>query len=790
MKKLILLLLLGWYGRLLFAQTSEHYSEVQIDLAGKTMRDLALLGIETDHGQWLPQNHTFTTVLSTTELLAVKQAGFSTKIQIADLQQDYLEKRQHPSPVTDRDGSCSSPAPSYPTPANYTYGSMGGYQTYAEMLAVLDSMHAKYPNLITVRKVVSDTILTHEGRPQWYVKISDNADIDEAEPQVLYTGLHHAREPNSMSQMLFYMWYLLENYATNPAVKYIVDQEELYFIPCVNPDGYIYNETTNPHGGGYWRKNRRNNGDGTFGIDLNRNYGYEWAYNDSGSSPITSNDTYRGPSPFSEPETRMIRDFGLAHQFVIAQNYHTYSNLLIYPWDYNDTPADSTFIKLARLYTRENHYKTGTTTQTVGYPVNGNSDDWMYASSGTLAFTPEVGKTGFWPQPGEIDGLNRQNLWQNLATALTAGRFGEITERTPANTVNSSGNVLSFRLTRYGLEPGPFTVTVVPVTSNIISPAFTQSFNLVQFESADFNYDLELPTTVQPGDEVLLLLQLFNGYYTHTDTLRRVVGGQIATVFSDSANTLNNWIGDWGTTTTSFVSAPSSITDSPLGNYLPNTISQLTGTTFIPIPAYALQPKLCFWARWELEENADYVEVQGIGSDNSYAVLCGRYTQTGVYPQDEGQPVFEGFQTDWVEECMDLSAFTGLSFYPIFLLSSNAQIQYDGFYFDDLRVVYQDSLVGTQVVLPIGDFRLRQNQPNPANDLTIIQWDNDKQIDDQTKLLIFNVLGEKMLEQPLSLSTEKQIQINTQPWPNGVYTYFLLTNNGQSVPRKMTVLHE
>lgn len=203
MKKLILVLGLGWTCGLLVAQAPQRYSEVQIDLAGKAMAELARLGIETDHGQWLPQYQTFTTVLSASELLAVQRAGFSTKIQIADLQQDYREKRRHPGPVGSRDGNCGPIIPAYPTPANYTYGSMGGYHTHAEMLAVLDEMRTKYPHLITVRKVVSDTILTHEGRSQWYVRISDNADTDEAEKEVLYTGLHHAREPNSMSQLLF-----------------------------------------------------------------------------------------------------------------------------------------------------------------------------------------------------------------------------------------------------------------------------------------------------------------------------------------------------------------------------------------------------------------------------------------------------------------------------------------------------------------------------------------------------------------------------------------------------------
>ncbi|MBQ0741152.1 peptidase M14, partial [Aquimarina celericrescens] len=83
--------------------------------------------------------------------------------------------------------------------------------------------------------------------------------------EMLFTSLHHAREPIALSQNLFYMWYLLENYNSNPEIKTLVDNTELYFIPIVNPDGYIYNQQTNPNGGGYWRKNRRNNG-GSYGI--------------------------------------------------------------------------------------------------------------------------------------------------------------------------------------------------------------------------------------------------------------------------------------------------------------------------------------------------------------------------------------------------------------------------------------------------------------------------------------------------------------------------------------------
>jgi len=142
---------------------------------------------------------------------------------------------------------------------------MGGFTTYQEMLDELDQMRSLYPNLISAR-ISTSNITTYEGRTVYYVRLSDNPDVDENEPEVLYTGVHHA----------------------------LVDNIEMYFIPVVNPDGYVYNQQTNPNGGGMWRKNRRNNGDGTYGVDPNRNYSYLWGYNNTGSSPTSSSDTYRG----------------------------------------------------------------------------------------------------------------------------------------------------------------------------------------------------------------------------------------------------------------------------------------------------------------------------------------------------------------------------------------------------------------------------------------------------------------------------------------------------------------
>lgn len=792
MKQFCLFMLLCCCAFALSAQTTpERYARVEISLNGKDIRDLAALGIETDHGKYLP-GRSLTTEISETELSWIQNAGFQTTVLIPDLQQWHREQAKNP-PVISRSGGCDGFTPAYPTPANYTYGTMAGYLTYDQMLDVLDDMAVKFPNLITTKAVVSDTIVTWEGRPLWYVKISDNPNTDETEEkEVLYTALHHAREPNSLSQMIFYMWYLLENYATDPEIQHLVNNLELYFIPCVNPDGYIYNETTNPDGYGYWRKNRRDNGDGTYGVDLNRNYGYFWGNDDIGSSSITNSQTYRGPAPFSEPETRAVRDFCRERDFVFTFNYHTSGNLLIYPWAYNDSPADSAFIKYAQLFTRYNNYTYGTSSQTVGYYVNGSSDDWMLGETGILSYTPEVGTTGFWPAFDEIDGLNRENVWPNLSMALCALRYGELTDKSEQFfSENTLG--LPLRLRRYGLEDGPFTVAFTPLSPEITSPAASQTFNLQPFESIDFNFPIAFAPNTPTGQELRILLQVDNGYFVHTDTLRKTFlgsGSSLALLYENSCDDFSGWQGNFELTTETYVSPPSCFTDSPNAFYLPNAYVSYYFENTVEIPSGALFAQLRFFARWDIEEDRDFAQVFVMDESFTPTPLCGSYTESGAgYPQPDSEPLYDGLQNDWVEETIDLSAFIGQSVYIGFIFQSDDYQQGDGFFFDDIRIEYADSVSSAPVVMSPDAFRLRQNQPNPASTTTLIQWENEKNISDEANLAVFNALGEKIFERSVNLKTENQARLDTRSWPSGIYTYFLSTTTGQTQPVKMTVMH-
>ncbi|HLT46818.1 MAG TPA: M14 family zinc carboxypeptidase [Rubricoccaceae bacterium] len=225
-------------------------------------------------------------------------------------------------------GSCQAGRPLGRIEADLC-GPMGGYLTFDGVVAALDALRAQYPDIVSAKTSLGQS---HEGRDVWLVEVTDHPVVDEGEPEVLFTGLHHANEPGAMMAVLYTMYYLAEQYATNPAVRALVRNRRLFFVPVVNPDGYAYNEQTDPSGGGMWRKNLRDNGDGSFGVDLNRNYGYGWGWSNTSSSPDPSSLTYRGPEPFSEPETRAIRDFAEGgRRLAVTVDYHTHGGYFAYP---------------------------------------------------------------------------------------------------------------------------------------------------------------------------------------------------------------------------------------------------------------------------------------------------------------------------------------------------------------------------------------------------------------------------------------------------------------------------
>jgi len=168
-----------------------------------------------------------------------------------------------------------------------------------------------------------------------------------------------------------------------------VDNYEIYVMPMANPDGHVYVENHSSGPSSYWwRKNRRDNGGGVYGVDLNRNYSYKWGYDDRGSSPNPSSSTYRGPAAFSEPEATAIRNLMKSVNFKFALDYHSYGEYILIPYGYDTVarapnPERDYFLEIgngmnANLRSR---YRVGTPLETIRYPVNGGSIDYHYGET-------------------------------------------------------------------------------------------------------------------------------------------------------------------------------------------------------------------------------------------------------------------------------------------------------------------------------------------------------------------------------------------------------------------------
>jgi len=309
-------------------------------------------------------------------------------------------------------------------------GNLGAYHTYEEMVEEMRLIAERYPE-ITRLIDIGDSWEKTQGmadRDIWAIKISNNPDLEEDdEPDVLIVGCHHARELISVEIPLAIVRALTDKYPADARIKYLVDNREVWIIPMLNPDGHVYVEEVNST----WRKNRNTNDNSNSlyqGVDLNRNYGFKWGYDNTGSSPQTKSETYRGTAPFSEPETQAIKDLMEEHDFALGLSYHSYGNSFLFPWGYidEDTEDNTVFERLGRIYCKKNEYIYGNAKDGIIYNTNGDMDDWTYGEQETknkiLGMTVEVGDS-FQPPSSEIPKLVGENLEPALRLIFAAGRL-------------------------------------------------------------------------------------------------------------------------------------------------------------------------------------------------------------------------------------------------------------------------------------------------------------------------------------------------------------------------------
>ncbi len=576
----------------------------------------------------------------------------------------------------------------------------GIFHTYSENTAFVDSLHLLYPNVISEKWSIGQS---HQGRDLWCFRVSDNPEVDENEPEILIDGMHHAREIMSSEFPIMFAEYLAQNYGTDPDITWLLDNRELYIVPIVNPDGVVYNESTNPNGGGMWRKNRRNNGNGSYGVDPNRNYPYQWGFNNSGSSGDPSSETYRGPSAGSEPEIQALMQLINNHNFRTHDSVHTYSNLTLYPWGWTtgDTPHHDTYVHMGQEMTKFNGYEAGQPSDIL-YDVNGGANDWVYGAQDehdfVFSFTNEIGgwSDGFWPDESRRGPLFQENIWPHIYLMRAAGPY--ISVHSPVVSTLDKG-----------IDPGEdgflnFTIANQSVVSSAmdLNLTLTSDDPWVQFNHTERSIgDLAAMSSIDLGSN-LISINVDEGcpnghlvYFTvtahlaegdRTFDLKFMVGPPVSTFWDDFESGLSNWTttGSWGTTGSTFHSPITSLADSPSGEYNNQaaTSATLNGTY--------QAASLSFWHRYDIENGYDYGRVQISAGGGEWTSLVS----------------FDGTQATWQQVELDLSDYEGQDLRFRFILETDYSVTEDGWFIDDFILIadgYENLPPASPIALsPIG----------------------------------------------------------------------------------------
>ncbi|OWR51415.1 molting carboxypeptidase A [Danaus plexippus plexippus] len=248
------------------------------------------------------------------------------------------------------------------------------YHRLDVIYSFMDDLAAQYPYLCTVNVIGKSA----EGRDLRMLKISNGNNENMG---VWLDGSIHPREWVSTAVVTYFADRLVRSFHEQPDS---VTNKDWYILPVLNPDGYEYTHTHDR----MWRKNRNRYGE-CVGVDLNRNFSYGWGEKgEEGSSEDPGNIFYRGPKPFSEPETAALKRVILdeSAKFEVFLSFHSYGEVIIFPWGYTADPCPDyvelleggTAMAKAIFDTSGHTYKVGSTKDLM-YFAAGTSTDWSYA---------------------------------------------------------------------------------------------------------------------------------------------------------------------------------------------------------------------------------------------------------------------------------------------------------------------------------------------------------------------------------------------------------------------------
>lgn len=329
------------------------------------------------------------------------------------------------------------------------------YLNSSEIEELMTEYAQKYPAI--AKKIKAGETL--EGRSIYAMKISDNVEEDEVnEASILFNGMHHSREVMTVEVTTDIIKELLTKYGKDEKVTHWVNSNEIYILPIVNIDGNVKVW----EGENMWRKNAR----GGYGVDINRNYPTNWnACN--GSSGWKSSQTYRGSEAASEPETNVLMNFVSSIKPVFNISYHSYSELVIYPFGCNGQRVQNREVVegIGKELGSILNYTPGTSWETL-YSVDGSDIDWMYQEEQVIPYVIEVSprSDGFQPSYDKRDAtveLNRLG-WQLLLDKLDGPMVRGINKNAKMIRVESE----NFK-TEYRINPDGSYFVVLPAGSKV-----------------------------------------------------------------------------------------------------------------------------------------------------------------------------------------------------------------------------------------------------------------------------------------------------------------------------------
>lgn len=678
-----------------FSYANPKYSNIKIYIPKDPIQRLDLLALlQIDHLH--EHDGYFNYTVDQKELALLKASGYKYEIINEDAQAYLAEENdKYYQSIQNGNNRVAFEQPNQTvsniikTPAAFkVQPTFGGYYKFNQMVSAIDTLITKYPG-ITQKFSIGKTT---ENRDMWCVKISDNVATDETgEPEILFMGHHHAREAISGSSMIFLMQYLCENYTTDNRIKNLVDNREIFIIVCSNPDGWEENKKIDSIiGGGQWRKNKSVNGGGIYGVDLNRNWSINWA-NCTGAIGITncgssdsSNNNYWGKKQYSEPETRNLRTFCRAHDFVTVMDQHSVGPYYSLPWgrlfDTSKMTAldKSVYVQMASVMGKYNGMRYASTYNTLGYEVSGGMKDLLLSGDDSLPNGKVYGMTGegsngsslvsFWPLAAEIITLCKGMVYQDIQLLYTIGSYVDLQDIGNMNIQTTTGKFY-FSARRIGLKDEPVQITLIPLQNvatvgGIKTIVSLPNFNDIYIDSIPYT----LSAGILNGNTVKYVWKVETAGYTYYDTVTNIYKPNV--VFTDnmeSGSATTKWTisSGWAYSSDMAYAGTRSLAESPAGAKYANGVTLTAQIKNLLDLTGAGAAYLTFNLRYRCENFYDKLRIEASTNGTTWTALPGIHTIKEPGTNDgstiNGINSITGIREFWTKEVFDLSAYLGVS---------------------------------------------------------------------------------------------------------------------------------